>query len=616
MLVDKDMSAIKSKGQYFTPELMAEFMISLISKNPSYCNILEPCAGTGVFLKKLSAKGFANIYSLELDSTLPNTSNIRIFYQDFFDYTITNKFDVVIGNPPYVRWKNQTENQRSLLLHKSFWGERMNGLTDILQPFIFKAIEHLNENGELIFITPKFWTQTLHSAPLRKFLLENGYLDLIIDLNEKNIFPEVSLNLIIFKFIKQKTDKSHPIRIIRFYEKTKLIQHDITVINKLLNELEDSNYEKIINLDSSTCFWSEHPFTFSSWNFIPILENKILNKIESACLFSPKVPVVINGIVKECFLSNLMTKSDLEINLLTMSNNLVTILFNNHKYWTITENNKLTRFMTNYDIQLEKKLISRPIRIEDIFEIGNGMVSGLDRAFQISNTSVLTFFEQKFLIKVIKAKSLKQYYAMNYDYYFFIPNLTFKTEDEFKLACPNFYIQLFPFRAELLKRWVPPNSHIQWWEWAFPRNKNLMDCANEMLAVPCKERFDTKKHVRFVYLQECAYTVQDVTVLVKYNWVKESLEYLLAYLNSELVFHWLLNKGMIRGGVIEFSERPLSEIPVRLINWSDKNEIEIHNSIKENVNLIVSQKSLTIKEKLRPEIEHLLEQLLFANIVP
>ncbi|MEM0453817.1 MAG: N-6 DNA methylase [Sulfolobales archaeon] len=64
-------STKKSLGQCFTPAEVAEFMVSLIAKQKD-ATVLEPCAGTGVFLTSLEKAGFKNIIAYEIDSSLPN----------------------------------------------------------------------------------------------------------------------------------------------------------------------------------------------------------------------------------------------------------------------------------------------------------------------------------------------------------------------------------------------------------------------------------------------------------------------------------------------------------------------------------------------------------------
>ena len=90
--------AIKSLGQYFTPPFVAQFMVSLISKSKD-AKILDPCAGTGVFPKALIEAGYKNIDAYEIDSTLPNYSQVRIVHGDFLSIKPEEKYDVVIGNP-------------------------------------------------------------------------------------------------------------------------------------------------------------------------------------------------------------------------------------------------------------------------------------------------------------------------------------------------------------------------------------------------------------------------------------------------------------------------------------------------------------------------------------
>ena len=88
------MDKIKNLGQVYTPQHIVDFMISLI-KNKG--NVLETSSGDGAFSK------IKDILSIEIDPDNDNGNNIIM---DFFDYSIDNKFDTVIGNPPYVAFKH------------------------------------------------------------------------------------------------------------------------------------------------------------------------------------------------------------------------------------------------------------------------------------------------------------------------------------------------------------------------------------------------------------------------------------------------------------------------------------------------------------------------------
>ena len=63
---------------------------------------------------------------------------VRKPYEKFFELDNTMKFDVVIGNPPY---QNKEENADGALWLR----------------FVNKGMEHLTQNGKLVFITPTSW---------------------------------------------------------------------------------------------------------------------------------------------------------------------------------------------------------------------------------------------------------------------------------------------------------------------------------------------------------------------------------------------------------------------------------------------------------------------------
>lgn len=69
-----------------------------------------------------------------------------------------------------------------------------------------------------------------------------------------------------------------------------------------------------------------------------------------------------------------------------------------------------------------------------------------------------------------------------------------------------------------------------------------------------KKEFQKKSNFRFSLVDEFIYPTQDVTALYKKENVKESIEYITAYLNSKAVFLWMKYKGVVKGNVVEFSE--------------------------------------------------------------
>ena len=63
---------------------------------------------------------------------------------------------------------------------------------------------------------------------------------------------------------------------------------------------------------------------------------------------------------------------------------------------------------------------------------------------------------------------------------------------------------------------------------------------------------------------------------------------------------------MARGGVVEFSERPLAKIPIKLIDWDNQEEIKIYNEILSLVNSIIDSSQ---DDEKTSQLENLIKKL-------
>jgi adenine-specific DNA-methyltransferase len=228
--------------------------------------------------------------------------------------------------------------------------------------------------------------------------------------------------------------------------------------------------------------------------------------------------------------------------------------------------------------------------IGDFCDIGNGLVSGLDKAFQV-NGHVLNEKELNATINVVKAKDLKPFVIESITKYIYVNEGL--EEDKFKEIYPNFYKHFQKYKSDLDNRYQY-NRKINYWEWVFLRNFNLFKKEEKRIFVPCKERISNKDYFRFALVNQDVFPTQDVTAIFRKPNTKESIEYILAYLNNPIIFDWLKCNGIIKGNIVEFSEKPIASIPFRVINWDNKNEVELHNFISEQtkIYLISQDKSL------------------------
>ena len=116
-------------GQYFTPQLIVDYMISLSNINKK-SSILEPSSGQGIFISTLEQNGYENITGYEIDRMLYQNTNF-VINKSFVTTNISKKFNLIIGNPPYIRWKNLENELKEELKNHTLWHKYFNSLCDI-----------------------------------------------------------------------------------------------------------------------------------------------------------------------------------------------------------------------------------------------------------------------------------------------------------------------------------------------------------------------------------------------------------------------------------------------------------------------------------------------------
>ena len=184
----KNQLNISTLGQVFTPQRIVCDMLSLI-KNKG--KVLEPSCGNGAFTANLN-----DFVGIEIDKKFSGKNILNI---DFFDYDVANKFDTIIGNPPYVRYQDILSSTKQKL---GKFANLFDKRTNLYLFFIYKSILHLNDGGELIFITPRDFLKSTSAIKLNEFLYQNGTITDFIDLGDEKIFKDAQPNCAIWRFEK------------------------------------------------------------------------------------------------------------------------------------------------------------------------------------------------------------------------------------------------------------------------------------------------------------------------------------------------------------------------------------------------------------------------------
>ncbi|MBL8439065.1 MAG: class I SAM-dependent methyltransferase [Zoogloeaceae bacterium] len=171
-------------GQIFTPPPVVRAMVAL-RQNPG--SVLEPACGDGAFFEAL--RGAVGI---EIDPAYCPAGSLN---QDFFAYPEKEKFDTVIGNPPYVRFQDIPPSTRRLLA-----SDLLDKRSNLYLFFIEKAVRHLRPGGELIFITPRDFLKSTGAVRLNHWLFERGTITHALELGDARIFHGAVPNCLIWRF--------------------------------------------------------------------------------------------------------------------------------------------------------------------------------------------------------------------------------------------------------------------------------------------------------------------------------------------------------------------------------------------------------------------------------
>ena len=283
-------------GAVFTPEYIRKYIVEETFKNQENKNINDlifgdiACGCGGFFktitefLKAKTNKSYFDIY------------NDNIFGLDIQDYSITrtkillcllaisnnedceefqfnlylenalsyewnnnkkirnnNGFDIIVGNPPYVGASKIDKETKSLLKN---WSVSKSGKSDLYIPFFEIALENLNNDGVLGYITVNTFYKSLNGRSVRSYFSRNRFDLTIIDFRGEQLFKNRSTYTCICLISKLE---SNTIK----YIKSKSSE---------INSIKKSNYINILYSDLND---------FDGWFLIDKKTRKIINKIES-----------------------------------------------------------------------------------------------------------------------------------------------------------------------------------------------------------------------------------------------------------------------------------------------------------------------------------------------
>ena len=141
---------------------------------------------------------------------------------EFFDPVFmfgVEKFDCVIGNPPYVRQEAIKKQKPKLQEH---YPHTYHGQADLYVYFYERGYQILREGGLLSYITSNKYTRAGYGKHLRTFLLKNTQILSYIDFNGAKVFESASVDTSIMTFAKTSPSSTHYLSYLSCQDKSTL----------------------------------------------------------------------------------------------------------------------------------------------------------------------------------------------------------------------------------------------------------------------------------------------------------------------------------------------------------------------------------------------------------
>src|SRR3989338_6958229 len=268
--VSKDAGKRKEQGIYYTPSYIVDYIVKnalgpVLDKCRSIRDIkkikvLDPACGSGSFLVKAvdiiadKYKGFGykdeellkrqiideNIYGVDLDTQAVEITRLNLLInalsertkfsplknikngnsltfdwrEEFSEVFKQGGFDVIIGNPPYI--KEFVSKDAFDELHNNPYYQ---GKMDIWTMFACISIDLLKENGLLGFIAPNNWVTNAGASIFRDKILKDGELKGFIDFGDYKVFEKAGIQTMVFVFEKKKPGKKYSVNYLKITDK-------------------------------------------------------------------------------------------------------------------------------------------------------------------------------------------------------------------------------------------------------------------------------------------------------------------------------------------------------------------------------------------------------------
>ncbi|MCK9271954.1 BREX-1 system adenine-specific DNA-methyltransferase PglX [Candidatus Gracilibacteria bacterium] len=268
---------------------------------------------------------------------------------EFKEIMANGGFDVIVGNPPYIK-EFVNKNVFNGLKNSPYYQGKM----DLWQFFACKGLDLLKDNGFISYIAPNNWITNAGASIMRNKILEDGKIIDFIDFGDFKVFEDAGIQTMIFIIKKTKNNEKYQVQYMKILD-SKLSSFEVDNRIKLLGDIEGFDY-----------FYSDinkKNFKNKNINFNNPYKNEVLEKIKNEGNFILEDKEVAQGIVgapdEAYLLDNINNFTDEEKNFIKKFHT------NSGKYFSGNQD-KYIIYLTN--INFNGKSIENYINIFNHFE--------------------------------------------------------------------------------------------------------------------------------------------------------------------------------------------------------------------------------------------------------